>query len=320
MPVRDAEFPPALEIYDFMFPESTENPPPIRIFEFPVFCSGTIVFSTLTRSDPSPEKPGHAVIQGSRPFVTAPTARLLTVNIQLFTTVGGVINILNFMMFIHHDSLLDGIGSPGPTLVPWKEWGPNKTRLLRMRLNSHSWVCYVHGTRFVCMERATHLPTENSRITLLDFNPLSIKRDLKLSEVESSRVTTFSASEPTVIDRREEVFVETVATSLPYREVFSADECHYEAVMINDDCLVGIRRGPMTVFDMSTTTLQWMLGCGSDMMRVNYRESGNSSSLETSVTTWWNNCWIQFDNAVCSIGAGLRYTASWPLKMFEGKP
>ncbi|KAF8519135.1 hypothetical protein BU17DRAFT_90336 [Hysterangium stoloniferum] len=246
MHVRDAKSPPALEIYDFMFPESTENPPPIRIFEFPVFCSGVAALSTLTRSDPSPEKPGHAAIQGGRPFVTAPMARLLTVNIQISRAVRGIANIVNFMMFVHHDSLLDGIGSPGPTLVPWKEWGPNKTRLLSMRPNI-PWVCYVHGTRFVYMERATpHLPAEKSRIRLLDFNPLSIKRDWKLSEVESSRVTTFSASEPTVIDQREDVFVETVATSLPYREVLSADKYRYVAVMIDDDCLVGIRCGLMS--------------------------------------------------------------------------
>ncbi|KAF8512139.1 hypothetical protein BU17DRAFT_54214 [Hysterangium stoloniferum] len=110
MHVRDAKSPPALEIYDFMFPESTENPPPIRIFEFPVFCSGVAALSTLTRSDPSPEQPGHAAIQGGRPFVTAPMARLHTVNIQISRAVREVANIVNFMMFVHHDSLLDGIG------------------------------------------------------------------------------------------------------------------------------------------------------------------------------------------------------------------
>ncbi|KAF8519140.1 hypothetical protein BU17DRAFT_90347 [Hysterangium stoloniferum] len=245
-----SEFRPTLEIYDFVFPRNIVNPPPIRIFEFPVFCSGVAVRSTRTRSrsDLSAEKPGHAAIQGGRPFVTAPTARLLTVNIQASRVVHGLVEPVDFMMFVHHDSLLDGIGSPGPILVPWMKWGPNKTRLLRMRPNSYPWICYIRGTRFVCMERTTDLPAEQSHIKLLDFNPLSIKRQLKLSEVESSRVTvtTFSASEPTVIDQREDVFVETVATSLPYREVLSVDRYPYEAVMIDDDCFIGIRRGLMS--------------------------------------------------------------------------
>ena len=47
-------------------------------------------------------------------------------------------------------------------------------------------------------------------------------------------------SQPTVIDPRESAFAQRVVTTLPYRDVTSEKTFRYSAVMIDEDCVLGL--------------------------------------------------------------------------------
>lgn len=52
----------------------------------------------------------------------------------------------------------------------------------------------------------------------------------------------FPATRPTVIPA-DNVFAEDVETSLPYRDIRSGETFRYNAVMIDEECVVGLVRG-----------------------------------------------------------------------------
>ena len=180
------------------------------------------------------------------------------------------------MLFIHPSALLEGLepdSVPIDVTVPWDDWGPKKTRMLPTTTNERTFVCYVHGTRYVRLEPSTErLPgVRRSHVRMLDFNPLALRRgefslfftsdscvnrvlyDANRVNISSGEATEllseavsepfvqaiYTTSQPTIIHPNDSVFTETVTTTLPYRDVWTRETFLYSAVMIDHDCIVG---------------------------------------------------------------------------------
>ena len=170
-----------MEIYDFLTPHrpaGSTTPRLLRSFQLPLLSADAIVASILTRSDPSPQCSVQRSKANAKPFHTAPTSRLLTISIDIFRQME---DFRTFVLFVHHSALLDGLElEPHPKMiVPWEEWGPRKSRMLPTLYNEPTWVCYVHGTRYVRLESVVGEPFGlggRSHLRMLDFNPLVLKR------------------------------------------------------------------------------------------------------------------------------------------------
>jgi hypothetical protein len=178
-----------LEVYDFLARRSEGSTIPHlqRTYELPSLRRGCAVNYMITRSDPSPSSFSQDFASCGRPFYTAQTSRLLVVSINC----GG--DVLSYVLFVHHSSLLKGLETESEledVVVPWENWGPTETRLIRTEFNEPSWVCYVHGTRYVRLGLvgviATGIPS--CRLQVLDFNILAPMRGEFKSPVSGQSV------------------------------------------------------------------------------------------------------------------------------------
>ncbi|KAF8578725.1 hypothetical protein K439DRAFT_1638566 [Ramaria rubella] len=241
---RNAQASPTLEVYDFLTSGEDLDPRLIRLFQFPSMINGISMASMITRSDPSP---GNYPASQGRPFIPAPTSRILTVSMDITYQQEGVDC---FIIFMHISSLLEN--EYEDVTVPWEKWGPEKTRFLQLDMNERTWVCYVHGTRYVRLELMDGDESEDGfmdtgyHIRMIDFNSLAAKRDEHFHPQDEcsywAHRSVFAPNNPTTIKRGLSPFVDDVVTHLPYRESYSREPCPYSAVMIDGDCLVGLLR------------------------------------------------------------------------------
>lgn len=167
---------PKLDVFDFLAtcPDESSDPRPVRSFQLPHLTEGAYVQSILTRSDPSPDTSAQSPATNGKLFYTAPSSRLLTVSMELISENG---HPGKFVLFVHHSALLEYL-EPGlildDVIVPWKDWGPKKTRLIPIEQNEPDFVCYVHGTRYVRLETVGRVILP--RLVIRDFNPLAVRR------------------------------------------------------------------------------------------------------------------------------------------------
>lgn len=170
---------PSLEIYEFHeFSWSTErtivDPPPYRTFLLPELNSNVIATSVTTRSDPSPGCLGVVTAGSPRPFTTSPNSRLFTACLELIRDLEVVVYV---MFFIHQETLLSEQLPFQPSgKYQWDEWGPQYSRSLELENYQPTWVCYVHGMRFVRGVSVRGSIPSAHRLEVLDFNPFSIRR------------------------------------------------------------------------------------------------------------------------------------------------
>lgn len=173
-PAQYDQDPPALEVYDFLAtsPEGSTKPRFVRRYELPPLSQNTRTQYIITRSDPSPEPFSQCSSSHARPFCTAPSSRLLTVSMSFFLPERFR---YSCMLFVHISSLLEDLeldSMLNGVVVPWENWGNAKTRMVSQLDSEPTWVCYVHGTRYVQLEDIDGL----CHIRMLDFNPLALRR------------------------------------------------------------------------------------------------------------------------------------------------
>jgi len=152
-----------------------------------------MVNQIITRLDPSPTKEGSPVIPAGSPFYTAPSSRILCVSIDIVTD--RAIN-YSWMLFVFPESLLDDPYPDSPGGIPWSEWGPDNTRLVPLNDNQLTWVCYVHGTRFVTLIPHDDVQlgeVPSSRLHVYEFSPLLLRRGMLVPalSLESSLSSPF---------------------------------------------------------------------------------------------------------------------------------
>ena len=163
-------------MYDFLaaLPEGSTTPRLIRRYELPHLSRNARTIYIIIRSDPSPEPSLPPLSSHARPFYTAPTSRLLTVSMEFLLPSRSR---YSCMLFVHQSSLLEDLqldSMLNDVTVPWETWGPTKTRMMSQWDSDNTWVCYVHGTRYVRRE-----PSQRDglfHIRMLDFNPLATQR------------------------------------------------------------------------------------------------------------------------------------------------
>ena len=107
--------------------------------------------------------------------------------------------------------------SSSPTTIPWKEWGPENTRLIETAEKAGESLC-VYGTKALILHKGAQV--------LYDFNQRNIKREL-------SRCNVAEVPDDIVINAtnfHQRTFSTVVTTRLPYRfrnvglENFNNDE------------------------------------------------------------------------------------------------
>ena len=170
--------------------------------------------SFLIRSDPCTDWSPHPSVQV--PFSIGSGPRLYIVTIWVMR--GEAISPID--LFVMSNTLLDHVNTLGEGETrhdfEWSEWGPVGTRMIGQAPHSHSWVCYVYGTRFSSIIGGGGEGRErDSRILeVWDFNQLGIRRDISQEGGDSCEVE-WHVGDTSVLSSR--VFVGEVRTTLPYR-------------------------------------------------------------------------------------------------------
>ncbi|KAF8586079.1 hypothetical protein K439DRAFT_1632000 [Ramaria rubella] len=253
---------PQMEVFEFIGPGILSmSPKLVRCFLFPSMVLGNFVTSMVIRSEPPPLHPSQ---NHKKPFVIAPSSHVVTISMEIFRQ--GVVGNLEsdtFVLFMHRSTLLEDLELPlYDIFVPWRKWGPAKTRILRTDVGEITWVCYVYGSRYIALDPFLEIGA-GSHLRMLDFNPWPIrnaqrshhKNSAKYNPLQSSLILTemqgsvpagticeiIRSSEPTTIAGGT-VFSEEITTTLPYRYIRSEERFDYRAVMIEEDCFVGLYR------------------------------------------------------------------------------
>ncbi|KAJ7203769.1 hypothetical protein GGX14DRAFT_647881 [Mycena pura] len=125
----------------------------------------------------------------------------------------------------------------GPVVVPWNEWGPQHTRMLKLSGNPHHPLRHVHG------ERVVHpSPQNGSAIRVLDFGMSTLRRRFPGEAQPDAQCVTVLHTEPSTIS--DERFVaRSVTTSLPYREVVRPvddSEIQCDLFLIDNDHIIRV--------------------------------------------------------------------------------
>ncbi|KAF7355188.1 F-box domain-containing protein [Mycena sanguinolenta] len=124
----------------------------------------------------------------------------------------------SFLLCVRLSTLLNLRGNSPVDKLPWDQWGPCNTRMLRLPGLPDPWVCFVHGLRMVIL-------IAPSRCQILDFNPLSIGGKRILHEK--------------AVDSRSRVFEQPPTTSAPFT-VFSVETSPCKAVMLAEDGIITV--------------------------------------------------------------------------------
>jgi hypothetical protein len=196
----------------------------------------------ICRSEPNPVGRGasSAGVQDTRPFNSSPEDALILFNIYVHEPD----STRSFSFVVHRNALLALFQStPIPTRVPrwrtiaaprttttikWSQWGPPITRWFNMTGIPTRWITTSHGQRYVFI-----LP--NRQIYLLDFNPYSVKRFQQQSQSTSAGLRL--VQDDTFIS---DSYQENVMGSLPYVECLSHDKFEYDAVLMDEERIIGL--------------------------------------------------------------------------------
>ncbi|KAG9019162.1 hypothetical protein FRB90_005735 [Tulasnella sp. 427] len=155
-----------------------------------------------------------------------------------------------FTVFILTSKLLQlSAGRPRgseSTPIPWDDWGPESTRWTH-GLFQNSVVCNMHGLRYLTVP-STHRP----RISIMDFNVYSIKKDVASPrasphdpwEGKLSRVATRLITEPTYLSFPH-LFSKPLVSYLPYKET----TIPFLPMQVNSGLMMDDQR--VVIFDVS---------------------------------------------------------------------
>ncbi|TFK85393.1 hypothetical protein K466DRAFT_552173 [Polyporus arcularius HHB13444] len=182
-----------------------------------------------------------ASVPKDRPFIPSPEHNIVVFTLQ-YATMDHTQVTGRYLGFVHARHLMSHLSGRGPPperledikVVPWTEWGPQNTRIMRNCFSRATYARYVHGQRVVYPSfRDTREDNRIQYIVVLDFN-LHPKRlesivgaNGRLKETFDRRIKTELVREPEALERRVadssglhtvplQPFAEKVTTSLPY--------------------------------------------------------------------------------------------------------
>ncbi|KAF8492164.1 hypothetical protein F5888DRAFT_1731372 [Russula emetica] len=168
-----------------------------------------------------------------------------------------------FTFIVHRRVLLDHIPAahracapfcstpepaPETVQVPWEAWGPSATRWFESDPASVSWITTTAGQRAVTMEDGASTP-----IIVRDFNPYAVRsararaaagghlqQQCDWNEVlPNGNTMTLKVDDSVLVAGS--VFKDDVRSSLPYVEIVTREEYHYEGVLIDEERILGLK-------------------------------------------------------------------------------
>jgi len=149
-----------------------------------------------------------------------------------------------------HRACMPFCSAPEPTPplahVPWSAWGPSATHWSLSNSTSMSWITTTAGQRVVTLEDRIPSP-----IIVRDFNPYVVRaaRALATASGQSkegkwrklpNENRAILKVEGSVLPAGS-VFEEDVLSFLPYVEIVTQREYHYEGVMIDEERILGLK-------------------------------------------------------------------------------
>lgn len=243
--------------------DDTPHLVPLCVLHLPPLTRSCSLDEVYCQAEPNPTGPGPVDIPppSERPFRDRAEDAIVIFNLA-YRYSGARSNWLT--LIVHRRALLAHIPAvhrtcapfcsppePMPAVVqlPWSAWGPPATRLFVGNSTPMYWISTTAGQRAVTLENTTPSP-----IIVRDFNPYAVRAARVLAaENEPSEKGNWSQQLPNrnrmtlcVEDSTllaGAMFREEVRSSLPYVEVVTQDEYHYDGVMIDDQRILGLKVG-----------------------------------------------------------------------------
>ncbi|RPD53900.1 hypothetical protein L226DRAFT_554804 [Lentinus tigrinus ALCF2SS1-7] len=219
-----------------------------------------------------------ATVPRDRPFIPALEHNIVVFTLQ-YATMDHTQVTGRFLGFVHNHHLVSHLSGGGPPperledikVVPWEEWGPQNTRLLRNNYSRATYARYVHGQRVVYPgTRDMHDGNRVLFVIVLDFN-VHPKRLESIIGANGRYKDPFDRTNkvevvhnPEVLEHRiadangqmqtvpQSPFVEVVTTHLPYiktsRPVDKRLEKRMSHFMMDDERLIELNH-PVTQDD-----------------------------------------------------------------------
>ncbi|KAG6919370.1 hypothetical protein DXG01_006919 [Tephrocybe rancida] len=230
---------------------SSDDPHPMNPFmsiALPSISNSHTLFSTSCRAEPNPTPTGTP--HSSQPSHPIHGDAIVILTFRVLDRMTGTIETL--IMFVHRHELLklctdlhpdhspSSVMTQTPVVMPWETWGPEHTRWFEVSSASASWITTTAGQRCVIASE----PEEGAEqtVTVLDFNPRTVKRLLK-EGFKDDGVRSLVVQESNVGNG---VFNEPVKSVLPYVSVTRHLEStsNFRGVLLDEERLLGIKVGP----------------------------------------------------------------------------
>ena len=272
---------------------------PLCVLNLPPIARGASLLDFYCRAEPNPTSSGHVAIPppSGRPFHDKAEDAIMIFDISYGHWCGE--DRLTFI--VHRRALLTLIPpvhracipfssalEPPPTLVrvPWSAWGPAATRWFEGDDSSMGRIMKTAGQRAVTLEDSMPAP-----IIVRDFNPYAV-RAVRAIAAASGQSQQGNWSEQLPNGNRMTlkvedsvipvglIFEEDVRSSLPYIEIVTQDEYHYDRAMIDDQRILCLK--------VRSGSLCRCIGCieSSSFYRV-AKKTGSGLGLLT-FTCWVN--------------------------------
>ncbi|KAJ6535754.1 hypothetical protein B0H19DRAFT_1271476 [Mycena capillaripes] len=224
-------------------PEDGEGADFLHAFHLPTLAGHTGVFSFQCRGAPNP---CASISRPSRsPFLPRPSDSILIFALTIISLTSETEYTfvvprarLARMLDLRNRELDDATGID----VDWEAWGPQCTRWLDATTLSTQYITATVGQRMVTIAR--NAPLVRAPIRVLDFNETNVQKQRANGLVEGPHAVV-RVVEETTLDL--EPFALPVVSLLPYVETTSKDLFDYDAVLINDENIIGARFGDRSV-------------------------------------------------------------------------
>ncbi|KAF8492162.1 hypothetical protein F5888DRAFT_1731366 [Russula emetica] len=235
---------------------------PLCVLNLPPLTRRASIVRLGCRAEPNPTGPGPLAIPApsNRPFRDKAEDAIilfsvLIEDIQIHPGQFHFPQTRPFTFIVHRRALLDHIPAahrtcalfcstpepaPETVQVPWEAWGPSATRWFEGDPASMRWITTTAGQRAVTMEDSASTP-----IIVRDFNPYAVRsararaaaggqlqQQCDWNEVLPNGNTVLVAGS---------VFKDDVRSSLPYVEIVTREEYHYEGVLIDEERILGLK-------------------------------------------------------------------------------
>ncbi|KAF8169687.1 hypothetical protein K438DRAFT_1854997 [Mycena galopus ATCC 62051] len=168
-------------------------------------------------------------------FLSRPSDSLLLFSFQIRNRAGMTDHM--FVVNRGHFSAATNLYKDNGNPVEWEKWGPQCTRWLDAEEFSTRYITATAGYRMVTISHGA--PEHPAPIRILNFNPTDVEVQRTRGNIDGphARVRVVEPSSQDI-----EPFMDPIASDLPYVEIVSKQLFDYDAVLLNDENIIGVRR------------------------------------------------------------------------------